>query len=159
MDVSIRPAVAGDAAAVAELYLEAARHGAELDPFVFVVPHRSVVLPKIERMIGEGSPAILVAEPDEGRILGYVIVLMDPVPGGTYRPVRYGFVDDIVVTRTERGRGIGSALIRAAETWARERGAEAMRLDTQANNVRALRFYRDHMGYRDTTVRLIRRFD
>ena len=58
-----------------------------------------------------------------------------------------------------RGQGVGTALLRAAEALARDHGAEAMALDTQPGNVRALRFYHERMGYKDVLVRLVRRFD
>jgi GNAT superfamily N-acetyltransferase len=93
--------------------------------------------------------------------VGYAIVVVEPnqMHGGTYRDVRYAFLDDLAVTERERGHGVGTAILGAAEAWARDRGAQAMILDTHPNNGRALRFYRERMGYQDVQVRLIRRFD
>jgi ribosomal protein S18 acetylase RimI-like enzyme len=53
---------------------------------------------------------------------------------------------DIRVAPTVRGQGIGSALLQAAETTMRTRGARAMMIETQNVNVAACHFYR-RQGY------------
>jgi ribosomal protein S18 acetylase RimI-like enzyme len=163
MQVSIRRAVPDDLDALTDLYLESARyHAEETDPLVFRVPERAVARTSIERTMGVHGAAILVAiSPDRARCVGYAILVIEPnqMGGGTYREARYAFVDDLAVTEGARGHGVGTAILRAAEAWARERGARAMILDTHPNNGRALRFYKERMGYQDVQVRLIRRFD
>ncbi|HEY0098860.1 MAG TPA: GNAT family N-acetyltransferase [Pyrinomonadaceae bacterium] len=48
---------------------------------------------------------------------------------------------DIRVLPSHRGRGVGTALFKAAANWARSRGAVALRIETQTINVAACRFY------------------
>lgn len=48
---------------------------------------------------------------------------------------------DIRVSPQARGRGVGSALFRAAETWAAARGGRQLKIETQNINVGACRFY------------------
>jgi GNAT superfamily N-acetyltransferase len=48
---------------------------------------------------------------------------------------------DIRVAPEARGRGVGSALFRAAEAWARARGCRQLKVETQNVNVAACRFY------------------
>lgn len=48
---------------------------------------------------------------------------------------------DIRVSPETRGQGVGSALFRAAEVWARARGCRQLKVETQNINVRACRFY------------------
>ena len=50
-------------------------------------------------------------------------------------------------------RGIGSALLRAAEDWAKARGISAMRLNSGAGRAGAHAFYRAH-GYIDSKEQL-----
>jgi ribosomal protein S18 acetylase RimI-like enzyme len=57
-----------------------------------------------------------------------------------------------VVGSRNRGRGIGRALIRAAEERAGERGAGHITLTTHKRRAGARRFYR-RMGYEDTGYR------
>lgn len=54
---------------------------------------------------------------------------------------RYAFIEDIAVARAARGQGVGTALMRAAEAWARKRGLAGLALETQDTNVWACRFY------------------
>ncbi len=53
---------------------------------------------------------------------------------------------DIRVSPRERGGGIGSALFRATEDWARARGCQWLKVETQNVNLPACRFYH-RMGY------------
>ena len=53
----------------------------------------------------------------------------------------YGLVSDLVVTAKHRGRGVGRALLRAAEERARQAGADALRLSVKASNTAALSLY------------------
>jgi GNAT superfamily N-acetyltransferase len=48
---------------------------------------------------------------------------------------------DIRVAPTARRRGVGAALFRAAEAWARARGAAWLKVETQNVNAPACRFY------------------
>ena len=48
---------------------------------------------------------------------------------------------DIRVSPEARGQGVGSALFRAAEEWARARGCRQLMVETQNINVPACRFY------------------
>ena len=48
---------------------------------------------------------------------------------------------DIRVAPEARGRGVGRALFRAAEMWARARGCLRLKIETQNVNVAACRFY------------------
>jgi GNAT superfamily N-acetyltransferase len=48
---------------------------------------------------------------------------------------------DIRVAPEARGQGVGSALFRAVEAWARGRGCRRLKVETQNVNVAACRFY------------------
>ena len=90
--------------------------------------------------------ATLVAELD-GQVVG-VTNLRVVYPGEAHLPIRYGEIAELAVAAHARRRGVGSALVAAAEAWARERGCAYTVLDYNARNVDAGRFYRDRLGYR-----------
>jgi len=48
---------------------------------------------------------------------------------------------DVRVAHDARRSGVGAALFRASEAWARQRGANALEVETQQVNVPACRFY------------------
>jgi len=54
---------------------------------------------------------------------------------------RYAFIEDICVSRTARGQGVGTALIQKAIEWANSANLDGLALETQDNNVLACRFY------------------
>ena len=85
--------------------------------------------------------AVLVAR-SEGRRVGGAIVALD-TPGVDMLEGRrdLAVLWDLRVAREQRGRGVGTALFRAAESWAASRGCREVKVETQDVNVPACRFY------------------
>jgi GNAT superfamily N-acetyltransferase len=57
------------------------------------------------------------------------------------------WLQDMVVDKERRSRGIGAQLMAAAETWARARGLTHIELSSNAGRVNAHRFY-ERQGFR-----------
>jgi len=78
-----------------------------------------------------------------GEVTGFVCVWarVPPEPDEPGRP--YAFVSDLVVLERRRGRGIGRALLAAAERHARAASAAVLRLDVMVGNGAARRLYED----------------
>jgi GNAT superfamily N-acetyltransferase len=89
--------------------------------------------------------ATLVAELD-GQVVG-AVDLRVVYPAGAHRLLRYGEIAELAVAAHARRKGVGAALVAAAETWARERECAYTVLDYNARNLDAGRFYRDRLGY------------
>jgi GNAT superfamily N-acetyltransferase len=95
----------------------------------------------LRALLARGDEAlVLVAErgPDA---VGMVTLqaLISTATGGSS-----AWLEDMVVTAAERGRGTGSALMKAAMTEARRRRWTRISLLTDADNSRAHKFYRKH---------------
>jgi GNAT superfamily N-acetyltransferase len=77
-----------------------------------------------------------------GRRVGAAAVAFD-TPGVTMLEGRrdLAVLWDLRVAPDARGQGVGSALFRAAEEWARARGCTELKIETQNVNVPASRFY------------------
>jgi len=151
--IVVRPIEAErDADDVAAALVDSSRHHTSLEPERYEVLDPDTVAEEYRR--GRQHPAstppderaTLVAELD-GRVLGFVDVRVAH-PGGSHRPLRYGYIAEIAVAEADRRRGVGAALLRAAEDWARDRGCSYAVLDYNVRNDDARRFYRDRMGYR-----------
>ena len=72
----------------------------------------------------------------------------------SFSSIRMGrtyILNDLFVAREARGRGVATALIGAAETFAREAGAVGMDLSTARNNETAQALYRSLGWHRDET--------
>ena len=54
---------------------------------------------------------------------------------------KYAFVEDICVSKSNRGKGVGTALIQKAVEWAKDKELYGLALETQDNNLLACRFY------------------
>jgi len=65
------------------------------------------------------------------------------------------YVEELIVTRSQRRRGVARALMEAVEAWAREAGARIVTLDTHVTNATTRALY-DALGYREVGVILLR---
>ena len=92
----------------------------------------------LESFWNGGENRIYVAEDEKVR--GFLSIEV-------YRePQAYLYLDDFSVTAAYRGSGIGTELMRAAETYAREIGIPAVVLHVEKTNESAFRFY-ERLGY------------
>ncbi|GEM_PF-903556 len=96
-------------------------------------------------VLGAADHLLLVAEV-RGWVVGYVHATRETAPGDLVCPP-WACVAAIVVDRRVRRRGIGRALLRAVEGWAREEKLTAVQLGVHAFNRGAVRFY-ERAGYR-----------
>ena len=144
---TIRPATPEDEPALTELQRTSAIHHASIDPKRWRVPSPEDSAASRHYWHGRQPRGHgLVAEVD-GVLVG-MIELWLRRPADT-RGARIPTLDadlGIVVAPDWRGRGIGTALLLAAEVWARSRGAERMILDLSSANTGALRLY-ERLGY------------
>ena len=95
---------------------------------------------RLRALMTAPSARLLVAE--AGSVLGYALVLMRK---GSSAARLYS----IAVSPGNAGRGIGAALLQAAEAEAIESGAESLRLEVRTDNAGAVRFYQ-RRGYSPT---------
>jgi GNAT superfamily N-acetyltransferase len=145
---------------MARIWVEAGRYYAERDPALFQVPAEDGLAERFDHNIEEeraGDAFQLVAEED-GTILGMIAArLAQPVGNPEMQLVqffgqRHVVIELLIVDRTRWREGIGTLLMREAERWGRERGAELARLDTFADSPVSVPFYEDHLGYRRRSV-------
>jgi predicted N-acetyltransferase YhbS len=95
---------------------------------------------------------VLVAELD-GEVVG---CLSTSVMRVLHRPAPLGRISMMVVDEALRGRGIGAALVRAAEEALAERGCRLVEVTSNVRRAEAHGFY-ERLGYERTSVRLVRK--
>ncbi len=91
------------------------------------------------RMNGTLPMTVLVSQGEDGALTGFIEVGLRSHADGCdpSRPV--GFVEGWFVQEAFRKQGIGSALMRSAEAWARNQGCLEMASDTWIDDERSLR--------------------
>jgi GNAT superfamily N-acetyltransferase len=88
---------------------------------------------RIGRDVERGARIVLVAE-DEGGIVGTVQIVLEQPENQPHR----ADISKMLVHRRARRRGIGAALMRAAEDAAREAGKSLLVLDTASDDAERL---------------------
>lgn len=133
-EITIRPATLADEAAVLALL-----------PKLFEAPgSRPPTYTKDRGRTGirwavEQPDADILLALDGERLVGLASVYAD------IQSIRYGkrcWLQDLVVSKDARSRGIGKSLLDAATDWARSRGCTHLELSSGMGRVDAHRFYR-----------------
>lgn len=90
--------------------------------------------------------SFLVAETDDGKIVGYVMCRVEPHYTKSSTLI-LGHVLSIAVSKEHRRRGIGEALMLKAEEGLLTYGSEAIYLEVRVSNEPAIRLY-EKLGYK-----------
>jgi GNAT superfamily N-acetyltransferase len=154
--VEIRPFAAADAAPCRACLIELQEAERRIDPRLRRGEEvADAYLEQAHARCREYTGVILVAEV-AGEIVGMVTV-MARVPFETpdEPPGEYAVIPELVVRDAYRHRGIGSALLQAAEQHARTAGASELRIRVLSGNHAARRLYvREGFGpYLDTLTK------
>lgn len=145
--VLVREARQDDLPVLARLYTQLSRHNA---PDVTDAHHAAWA-----QLEAQPHTHQLVAELD-GRVVGTLLVAVIPNLTRGARP--FGVVESVVVDESARGQGVGSALMGAAETFARQAGAYKVMLMTVSEKTAAVALYRSRGFDGDTKVAFEKRF-
>lgn len=130
-DLIIRPALRTDAVRLAELCAQLGYSTTAAD-----------LLPRLEELLSDDDGMLFAAE-QSGAVIGWVHVLrvcfLESAP--------FAEIGGLVVDAAARRCGAGSALMAAAEDWARARGINRVRLRSNTIRTEAHAFYQAR-GYR-----------
>jgi ribosomal protein S18 acetylase RimI-like enzyme len=101
----------------------------------------------LDRIVSHQATTLFVARSD-GTIAGMLTLVIYPLPSGLRARI-----EDVVVDKDARGRGVGSALTMAALDLAQAQGARSIDLTSRASRVEANRLYQQ-LGFqlRDSNV-------
>lgn len=140
----IRRARTEDIAALVRLRLANAQRHIELDPSIHRLPDASVVHQYFQDALSSSAtptPLILVAEV-AGEVTGMaeVVISPDPPDHQILIPRRAAQIHTVVLD-DYRGKGIGTALVNAAEQQAAEHGVSLLIAPIFAPNANAISFY------------------
>jgi len=148
---TIRRANTEDRLAIEALWREVDQVHARIQPSFFRLtsgPPRTNTF--ITDALHNRDEIVLVAVAD-GTAVGLVHAQLYDTPATpTLKPCRRAHIEDLVVTRSWRRRGLGRRLMAAAASWARANRARQIVLTVWEGNQTARRFY-DALGYCDVS--------
>lgn len=128
-------------------------HRPEIDDEV-IREFRQQNLEQLEMVLETPEGGIFVAEDSDGTILGHLLMLTgqtDTVTGASQ-----AWIYDVSVRPDHQRRGVGRALMKHAEEFARRLGFHYVGLGVTEANTQALDFYRQ-LGYQVERVQMVKR--
>jgi GNAT superfamily N-acetyltransferase len=159
--LSIRPAEAADCTAIARVFMDSSEHHASLDPELFFIPDLAMVTERYreghQHPLDKHDECITFVAELHGEVVGFVDARLDRPTDPMHREMVFCHVVELAVRRKFQSRGIGAQLLQAAEQWGHQRGAHIALLEHNQANSKASAFYRLRMGYRVTSITLIKR--
>jgi ribosomal protein S18 acetylase RimI-like enzyme len=124
-----------------------------VDAMARLLPQQSVgarhpTAAELAAVVGSSSNSLLIARDDNGDIVGTLTLTILYTPGSTF-----GFVEDVVVDESARGRGIGETMVKECLRIATTRGAHRVELHSSDRRQAAIRLYQ-RVGFKkfDTNV-------
>jgi ribosomal protein S18 acetylase RimI-like enzyme len=136
--MEIRSATPEDRLILSALCRDVQSLHAEHHPQVFKMPRSDdFALGFFDEMLATPEITAYIAE-EEGRPMGYILCrLVDRPENAFTHAARYLLVDQISVRPDAQRKGIGTALLRQAEDFARELGLAKLQLDSWDFNLEA----------------------
>jgi ribosomal protein S18 acetylase RimI-like enzyme len=150
--LAIRTASKDDLPVIKELWKEFMDFHKERDPFFSRVEdaHEDFAL-FMKGNINKDDWLVLVAV-DEDQIVGYGTATVMSYPP-IYQEPRYGYIQDVAITKTHRGRGVGRQIFEQMVSWFREKNISRLELEVSVTNDVSQAFWYK-IGFKDFTKKL-----
>jgi GNAT superfamily N-acetyltransferase len=159
-DFIIRAADVRDAVSLAHAWKEFGRYYVEIDAAELRVPDDEGLLEWFESRLrtDEGEDASWLVADHDGEIIGFIQAdIWRPAEDADRQLMREVAepilkVNSLMVLEDERGAGVGTALMNAAEAWGKERGATRAIVIASLSSPAVVGFYENRMRYDRKTV-------
>lgn len=135
----IRVANMKDIEQLRRLYFELETDGVKYQPEHFIIGYRGDDF--FNYIFENDNQDILVADAD-GIVIGFshvMILKQKNIP--CLKPQTAVYIQDLEVLESERGKGIGTLLIKACKEYGQRRGADFIRTQVFPKNMDGIRFY------------------
>ncbi|NIO00798.1 MAG: GNAT family N-acetyltransferase [Candidatus Latescibacteria bacterium] len=151
-EIKVREASAQDVDILAELWREFMDFHRGLDNFFTRSKDGHERFADFVRTNIDSSNWLILVAVDGGKPIGYCMAtIMD------YPPVleieQFGFIQDIAVAESHRGKGVGTLLFKRVESWLKERGIGRIELQVASTNEASQAFWKQ-LGFGDFLNRL-----
>lgn len=103
---------------------------------------------EVQRFLGgerKVTDRVFVAKNAAGKVIGFIELSIRPFAEGCVTD-RIAYFEGMYVDPSERGKGVGRSMIRAAEEWGRTMGCKEVASDTEISNETSIAVHRA-MGF------------
>ena len=140
--MNIRQAIPSDSLLLSSLCRDVQSLHAEHHPDVFKIPREEDFAKAFfDEILADSTARVFIFEKN-GQTLGYIQCKLIERPESPFTfALRYLYIDQIGVRPEARGQGVGAALIKQAERFAKELDVQRIQLDSWAFNTRAHAFF------------------
>jgi GNAT superfamily N-acetyltransferase len=164
-EIAVRAARPGDGEAIARQSRDSGAYYRRLAPDDFRLPDEDGHSEWLDSFLpADGEREIALVAEIDGEVVGYLEArLEEPLESARYQTnpelaERRLLIDALITARSHWRRGVGSALVDAAESWGRERGATVAVMDTYADSPVSVPFWQGR-GYNMHAVVMRKRLD
>ncbi|MEV0406719.1 GNAT family N-acetyltransferase [Actinoallomurus sp. NPDC050550] len=156
----VREIRSGDGEGCARAWRDAGRHYAAIVPEVIQEPDSHGLVEWFEQGIGQerDEDTIWLVAEDDGQVVGVIeAAVTRPTPDARWQLQRdlsrvRLVINALAVTAGYRRKGVGTALMEAAEERGRRKGATVAVTDTNLSSPLSVPFYEKRMGYHRQAV-------
>lgn len=150
--IEIAEAVSSDERDIARLSYQVGKMHDDALPDYFCPTSEAEHLEVIQKMMKDAKAIVLKAVYD-GKVCGFACLYLQDTPRKGFVHSKIGYIYNFGVDEAYQRRGIGAILLKKAEDYLREKGAETVELNVFLFNQRALAFYKKY-GYQALDVNL-----
>lgn len=149
MTISIRPAKKNDTPLILGLLYELGRPKPEKDSDL------NSFRDLVKNQINDSDKTVLVAESNDVNVVGMVSVIFLP----RLNQIQYEmYIPELIVTEKYRNQGIGTSLINACISMARQKKCHKIRLESGIQRIQAHQFYKN-LGFESKSLSFTKNFD
>jgi ribosomal protein S18 acetylase RimI-like enzyme len=154
MNVRVREANESDFGSLCMLFAEENRFHAALVPEYIKTTPQILTQEEWRDFLTSSTTRLFVCA-NEAALLGAIIVALKDEPENRWQQSRRtGYIEDLIVTETARGRGIGKQLMEIVRDWVLSQGVQVMELNVWEANAGACRFY-ESLGFKSVQRRMV----
>ncbi len=150
--IEIAKAVSSDEREITRLSYQVGKVHDDALPDYFCPTSEAEHLEVIQKMMKDAKAIVLKAVYD-GKVCGFACLYLQDTPRKGFVHSKIGYIYNFGVDEAYQRRGIGAILLKKAEDYLREKGAETVELNVFLFNQRALAFYKKY-GYQALDVNL-----
>jgi ribosomal protein S18 acetylase RimI-like enzyme len=140
-ELILREATFADRMSLDALFREELIYHQGLMPEVFEIPGIVLEEPWLKSILNDTNKFLIVSE-QKGTIVGAILYKLDTNPDDKiFKKRLYGYIEEMIVTQSLRGKGIGKELLNYAVNDLRAKNIDDIEINVWDNNTTGLKFY------------------